>query len=134
MFDDSNPKVREEAQNLVVEMYRWAGAGIKPTVDTLRPVQITALNAAFDALPKTKAVPEKYLRCEQPQDDDDENRPSATTSGSTGGGDDEDEGSGGMDAYDLAEPVDVLSKIPADWYDKVVCSDFFLFDLISVLE
>jgi cytoskeleton-associated protein 5 len=121
MFEDSNAKVREEAQKLMIEMYRWAGAALKPTVDTLRPAQAKDLNTAFEALPKAKAVPEKRLRCEQPQDDEEE-APTGGGAGGGGGGEEEDEESGGMDAYELAEPVDILSKLPGDWYDKVVRS------------
>jgi hypothetical protein len=121
MFEDSNAKVREEAQKLMIEMYRWAGAALKPTVDTLRPAQAKDLNTAFEALPQAKAVPEKRLRCEQPQDDEEE-APAGRGAGGGGGGggEDEDEEAGGMDAYELAEPVDILSKLPGDWYDKVV--------------
>ncbi len=123
MFEDSNAKVREEAQKLMIEMYRWAGAALKPTVDTLRPAQAKDLNTAFEALPKAKAVPEKRLRCEQPQDDEEEAPTGGGAGGGGGGGEEEDEESGGMDAYELAEPVDILSKLPGDWYDKVVRSD-----------
>lgn len=122
MFEDSNAKVREEAQKLVIEMYRWAGAALKPTVDTLRPAQIKDLNAAFEQLPKTKAAPEKRLRCEQAQEEEEETsgRASHGAGGGGGGGDDEEEDAAGMDAYDLAEPVDILSKLPGDWFDKIV--------------
>jgi len=121
MFEDSNAKVREEAQKLMIEMYRWAGAALKPTVDTLRPAQAKDLTTAFEALPQAKAVPEKRLRCEQPQDEEEE-APAGRGAGGGGGGggEDEDEEAGGMDAYELAEPVDILSKLPGDWYDKVV--------------
>jgi cytoskeleton-associated protein 5 len=119
MFEDSNAKVREEAQKLMIEMYRWAGAALKPTVDTLRPAQAKDLNTAFESLPKDKAVPEKRLRCEQPQDDEEE-APSGRAASGGGGGEEEEEDTSGMDAYDLAEPVDILSKLPGDWYDKVV--------------
>jgi cytoskeleton-associated protein 5 len=120
MFEDSNAKVREEAQKLVIEMYRWAGAALKPTVDTLRPAQAKDLNTAFEALPKDRAVPEKRLRCEQPQDDEEEAPAGRAGGGGGGGGEEDEEEGGGMDAYELAEPVDVLSKLPGDWYDKVV--------------
>jgi cytoskeleton-associated protein 5 len=119
MFEDSNAKVREEAQKLVIEMYRWAGAALKPTIDTLRPAQVKDLNTAFEALPKTKAAPEKRLRCEQPQDEEEE-APAGRASGGGGGGEEEEEDGSGMDAYELAEPVDILAKLPGDWYDKVV--------------
>jgi hypothetical protein len=118
MFEDSNKGVRDEAQSLMVELFRWLGPAIKPQVDTLRPAQAKELNVAFEALPKGKAVPEKRLRCEQPEEEEEEAGPSGSVQ--SGGGNDEEEESGGMDAFELADPVEILSKIPPDWFEKLV--------------
>ena len=43
------------------------------------------------------------------------------SSGGQGGGEDDEEGEEkGFDAFDLAEPVDILSKLPEDWAGKLV--------------
>ena len=71
------------------------------------------------------AVPTRFLRSEQAAAE------SAAASG--GGGGDDDAGEGGdeggemivapaaIDPYDLADPVDMLGKMPKNFYDQLVC-------------
>lgn len=41
LLEDRDKNVREEAKGLVVEMYRWVGAAIKPKLVDFKPVQVT---------------------------------------------------------------------------------------------
>jgi len=54
LFEDSNKAVRDEAQTLGVEIYRWIGEAMKPSLDGLRPAQVKELEEAFAKLPKGK--------------------------------------------------------------------------------
>lgn len=40
LLEDRDKNVREEAKLLVVEMYRWVGAAIKPKLVDFKPVQV----------------------------------------------------------------------------------------------
>lgn len=121
VFGHADKNVRAEAQSLAVELYRWLKEAMKPVFwGDLKPVQQQDLEALFE---KVKQDPppsqERFLRSQQ--------EAMAMTSG--GGGDDEaiarngDEGDTGdapeMDAFDLAEPVDIGPKIPGDLFDNL---------------
>ena len=41
LLEDRDPGVREETKQLVIEMYRWVGAALKPHIANLKPVQVS---------------------------------------------------------------------------------------------
>lgn len=41
LLDDRDKTVREEAKQLVVELYRWIGTALKPQLSGLKPVQVS---------------------------------------------------------------------------------------------
>jgi len=41
LLEDRDKNVREEAKGLVIEMYRWVGAAIKPKLVDFKPVQVS---------------------------------------------------------------------------------------------
>ncbi|XP_011314716.1 cytoskeleton-associated protein 5 isoform X2 [Fopius arisanus] len=119
-LEDRDKAVREEGKTLVIEIYRWIGAPIKQQLNSLKPVQLTELEAEFSKLGDDKAQPNRYLRSQKPKE---------ICVSETGGGDgegeeneeDEEDGGGGndIDPYDLLDPVDILSKLPKDFYEKL---------------
>ena len=73
------------------------------------------------------AVPTRFIRSEQA---------AAEAAAASGGGGAEDDAGGdddegvavsaapiAIDPYDLADPVDMLGKLPKNFYDQLVCSD-----------
>ncbi len=85
---------------------------------------MSELETEFENLGTVRAVPERYLRSQQ-----DKAAQQALQNGGMAG--DAVDGPGlvaaahvdeGMSAYDLAEAVDILSKIPKDFYEKMVRS------------
>lgn len=50
---------------MTVELYRWLGPAIQPSLSDLKPVQVKDLEEAFSKLPPGKATPERLLRSEQ---------------------------------------------------------------------
>ncbi|MCJ1402252.1 Microtubule-associated protein, microtubule dynamics during spindle orientation [Xylographa trunciseda] len=118
IFGHADKNVRAEASNLVVELYRWLREAIKTLFwNDLKPVQQQDLEKLFEVV-KQEPHPkqERLLRTQQAAVE------AATASG--GGGDNEaegedDEGEAEVDAFDLAEPVDVVSKIPPDFYENL---------------
>ncbi|MCJ1432961.1 Microtubule-associated protein, microtubule dynamics during spindle orientation [Xylographa pallens] len=118
IFGHADKNVRAEASNLVVELYRWLREAIKTLFwNDLKPVQQQDLEKLFEVV-KQEPHPkqERLLRTQQA---------AVAAAPVAGGGDDlegegeEDEEEAEVDAFDLAEPVDVVSKIPPDFYENL---------------
>ncbi|KAI9792851.1 MAG: Cytoskeleton associated protein 5 [Piccolia ochrophora] len=119
IFGHADKNVRAEGQNLAVELYRWLRDGMKPLFwGDLKPVQQQDLDALFE---KAKQDPpptqERLLKSQQAA--------AAASQGKVGdevmdtGAGEEDEDAEGMDAFDLSEPIDVISKVPKDLQDNL---------------
>ncbi|KAI1359685.1 armadillo-type protein [Xylaria arbuscula] len=120
-FGHADKNVRAEATNLAVEFYRWLRDAMKPMFwGDLKPTQQTDLEAQFEKI-KSEPAPkqERLLRSQQ------EAMARAPPPGAQG--EDAYEEDGGeepaeVDAFDLAEPQDVLSKVPSDFHDNLASS------------
>ncbi|XP_028170913.1 protein mini spindles [Ostrinia furnacalis] len=117
LLADRDKGVRDEMKALVVEMHRWIGAAIEPHIASLQAVVQQELRESFSA--GGGASPTRYLRSQQHRV-----RDTATADSTDGAAEDEDAETGGgdsgdMDPYDLLDPVEILSKIPKDFYDKL---------------
>jgi hypothetical protein len=117
VFGHADKNVRAEATNLAVEFYRWLREAMKPMFwNDLKPTQQTEIQAQFD---KAKEEPapkqERFLRSQQAA------MARAPPPGAgVGEAEDELEAEGvEIDAFDLAEPQDVLSKIPSDFHEQL---------------
>ncbi|KAJ5949398.1 hypothetical protein N7454_000982 [Penicillium verhagenii] len=122
VFGHADKNVRAEAQGLTVEMYRWLREAMKPLFwGDLKPVQQQDLEKLFEAV-KQEPPPkqERFTRVQQDA--------MAAASAAPSGGDDMEEGEefaeeeeeGEM--IDLAEPVDVMPKVPKDLHDQLASS------------
>ena len=122
VFGHADKNVRAEAQNLTVELYRWLKEAMKPVFwSELKPIQQQDLEKLFDRV-KEEPPPkqERLTRAQQAQ--------IASQQASVGndvGGEElvvdepEEEEAVEVDAFDLAEPVDAYSKVPADFHDMI---------------
>ncbi|KAL8723870.1 MAG: hypothetical protein Q9181_007120, partial [Wetmoreana brouardii] len=117
VFGHADKNVRAEAQNLAVELYRWLREAMKTLFwGELKPVQQQDLEKLFEAV-KQEPSPrqERLLRSQQAAE--------AASSGAQQDGDAEaeaeDDQPAEIDAFDLAEPVDVLGKVPADFHESM---------------
>ncbi|TRX91030.1 hypothetical protein FHL15_008012 [Xylaria flabelliformis] len=120
-FGHADKNVRAEATNLAVEFYRWLRDAVKPMFwGDLKPAQQTDLEAQFE---KIKAEPapkqERLLRSQQEAM---ARAPPPGAGGEEAYGDDDAEEPPEMDAFDLAEAQDVLSKVPASFHDNLASS------------
>jgi hypothetical protein len=117
LFGHSDKNVRAEANALTIELYRWIGKAILPSLEDLKPVQLKELTEAFEKLPDEKATPVKYLRSQQAA------MAAAAAAAAEGGGDDaeaapeEDEDMVVVDELDLIDPVDVSAKMEKNFYE-----------------
>lgn len=144
IYGHADKNVRAEGQNLTVELYRWLKEAMKPMFwAELKPVQQQDLEKLFE---KVKEEPpprqERYTRAQQAQ------MATAQATAVTAQADDygEAEENGQIDdepvevdAFDLAEPVDAASKIPASFHDNIASSKWkerkeALDDLFNILN
>ncbi|KAK9424482.1 putative TOG domain-containing protein [Seiridium unicorne] len=122
VFGHADKNVRAEATNLAVEFYRWLRDAMKPMFwGDLKPTQQSDLEAQFEKI-KAEGPPkqERLLRSQQ------EAAARAPAAGSAGEeaydeGDDAEE-PGEVDAFDLAEPQELLSKVPANFHENLASS------------
>ncbi|KAI0395670.1 ARM repeat-containing protein [Xylariaceae sp. FL0594] len=120
-FGHADKNVRAEATNLAVEFYRWLRDAMKPMFwGDLKPTQQSDLEAQFEKI-KSEPPPkqERLLRSQQ------EAMARAPPPGAEGEDAYEDDGGdepAEVDAFDLAEPQDVLSKVPTNFHDNLASS------------
>ncbi|EAZ63615.2 hypothetical protein PICST_80533 [Scheffersomyces stipitis CBS 6054] len=158
LFAHADKNVRAETTQLTVELYKWMGdALVKILLQELKPVQQKDLSKAFEAV---KDAPEqkRYTRSQQLEikrrEEEEAAAAAATVSASTVTKDDMDidmvdsessirANAVAFDPFDLAEPVDVLSKFPVDlderigsakWKDRKEVLDEVLESLNSVVK
>ncbi|RAL67908.1 hypothetical protein DID88_008633 [Monilinia fructigena] len=119
-FGHADKNVRAEATNLAVEFYRWLREAMKPMFwGDLKPTQQTDMEAQFEKI-KGEPAPkqERFLRSQQAA-------MSRAPPPGEGGAEEEDELEAEgveIDAFDLAEPQDVLSKVPANFHEQLASS------------
>ncbi|XP_076268302.1 protein mini spindles-like isoform X2 [Rhynchophorus ferrugineus] len=119
LFSDRDKSVRDEARLMVIELYKWMGPSLKNHLQAanLQAVQMTELETEFAKLEGQKAVPIRYIRSQQQK----QAKLAAEAVEANGDeiDDEVDDVPQDIDPYDLADPVDILSKLPKDFYDKL---------------
>ena len=116
VFGHADKNVRAEATNLTVEMCRWLKEAIKVGFwNDLKPVQQQDLEKLFE---KVKEEPppkqERLTRAQQA---------APAVAADTGAAEDEEaEEPPEVQAFDLAEPIDVFPKIPKDLAERLASS------------
>ena len=117
-FGHADKNVRAEATNLAIEFYRWLREAMKPMFwGDLKPTQQTEMEAQFEKI-KSEPAPkqERFLRSQQAA------MARAPPPGAVGAAEEEDELEAEgveIDAFDLAEPQDVLSKVAPDFSEQL---------------
>ena len=86
--------------------------------------QISELEADFERLPTQKPQQQRFLRSQQDLRAKVEAQGAAADGGGGGDGgeaeEDADEVDTEMDPYELMEPVEILSKMPKQYYEQIV--------------
>ncbi|KOS20147.1 Spindle pole body component alp14 [Escovopsis weberi] len=119
VFGAADKNVRAEATGLAVELYRWLREAMKPMFwGDLKPTQQTDLEAQFEKI-KAEGNPkqERLLRSQQEVVD-------AGPSGAEEGEEAAEEGEepAEIDAFSLAEPEDILKKVPPNFSELLASS------------
>lgn len=123
VFGHADKNVRAEATNLTAELYRWLKDAMKPLFwGELKPVQQQDLEKLFEAIKQEPAPKQqRFTRAQQE---------AMAAASNQAGGEGDDGADGGeadvddaeVDAFDLAEAVDVLSQAPKDLHEKLASS------------
>uniref|UniRef100_A0A5F9CT68 Cytoskeleton-associated protein 5 n=1 Tax=Oryctolagus cuniculus TaxID=9986 RepID=A0A5F9CT68_RABIT len=117
LFESREKAVRDEAKLIAVEIYRWIRDALRPPLQNINSVQLKELEEEWVKLPTGAPKPSRFLRSQQELEAKLEQQQSAGGD-AEGGGDDGDEVPQ-IDAYELLEAVEILSKLPKDFYDKI---------------
>ncbi|CCH43862.1 Cytoskeleton-associated protein 5 [Wickerhamomyces ciferrii] len=123
LYSHADRTVRAETSTLTVEIYKWMGPALEQVLfPELKPVQQKDLTSAFEKVKDEKPTQTRLLKSQK----DALEAESATQNGGNNGAEgDEDvvmgntEEIGQVDAYDLMDPVDILSKLPDDFGAKM---------------
>lgn len=117
LLEDRDKSVRDEGKSMVIEIFRWIGPALKPQLSALKPVQVSELEAEFEKVKSEKAVPTRYVRSQQAK------QAKAAEAMESADNEDNDECDDGpnpdIDPYELIDPVDILTKLPKDFYENV---------------
>ncbi|XP_075858079.1 cytoskeleton-associated protein 5 isoform X3 [Microcebus murinus] len=117
LFESREKAIRDEAKLIAVEIYRWIRDALRPPLQNINSVQLKELEEEWVRLPTGAPKPTRFLRSQQELEAKLEQQQSAGGD-AEGGGDDGDEVPQ-IDAYELLEAVEILSKLPKDFYDKI---------------
>lgn len=117
LFESRDKAVRDEAKLIAVEIYRWIRDALRHPLQNINSVQLKELEEEWVKLPTGAPKPSRFLRSQQELEAKLEQQQSAGGD-AEGGGDDGDEAPQ-IDAYELLEAVEILSKLPKDFYDKI---------------
>ncbi|XP_069714065.1 cytoskeleton-associated protein 5 isoform X3 [Phaenicophaeus curvirostris] len=118
LFESREKAVRDEAKLLAVEIYRWIRFALRPSLQNINSVQLKELEEEWVKV--SSAVPKqtRFLRSQQELKAKFEQQ-QATGGDADGGDDEEEEAVPQVDAYELLEAVEILSKLPKDFYEKI---------------
>ncbi|XP_006896776.1 PREDICTED: cytoskeleton-associated protein 5 isoform X2 [Elephantulus edwardii] len=117
LFESREKAVRDEAKLIAVEIYRWIRDALRPPLQNINSVQLKELEEEWVKLPTGAPKPTRFLRSQQELEAKLEQQQSADED-AEGGGDSGEEVQQ-IDAYELLEAVEILSKLPKDFYDKI---------------
>ncbi len=119
LLDHRDKTIREEGKQLIIESYRWVGDIMKQQLSGLKPVQLTELEEEFAKVSEAgKAKPTKYLKSQTPVVAAGGGGAAAAGGGDAadGAADAQEEEEEAMDPYELMDPIDILEKLPKDFF------------------
>ncbi|XP_078113810.1 cytoskeleton-associated protein 5 isoform X2 [Sander vitreus] len=116
-FESREKAVRDEVKLLAVEIYKWIRDALRPPLQNITSVQLKELEEEWVKLPSSPPKQTRFLRSQQDLKAKFEQQQAHT--GDQSDGDDEEETVAAVDPYELLEAVEILSKMPKDFYDKI---------------
>uniref|UniRef100_A0A671SZ27 Cytoskeleton-associated protein 5-like n=1 Tax=Sinocyclocheilus anshuiensis TaxID=1608454 RepID=A0A671SZ27_9TELE len=117
LFESREKAIRDEAKLLAVEIYRWIRDALRAPLQNINSVQLKELEEEWVKLPTAAPKQTRFLRSQQDLKAKFEQQQAA-------GGDEADDNddeveAAPVDPYELLEAVEILSKLPKDFYEKI---------------
>ncbi|KAM9816605.1 cytoskeleton-associated protein 5 isoform 1-T2 [Syngnathus typhle] len=112
-FESREKAVRDEAKLLAVEIYKWIRDALRPSLQTINSVLLKELEEEWVKLPSSPPKQSRFLRSQQ------DLKAKFQQQAQEESGEEEEETVAAVDPYELMEAVDILSKLPKDFYDKI---------------
>ncbi|XP_031695796.1 cytoskeleton-associated protein 5-A-like [Anarrhichthys ocellatus] len=116
-FESREKAVRDEVKLLAVEIYKWIRDALRPPLQNINSLQLKELEEEWVKLPSAPPKQTRFLRSQQDLKAKFEQQ--QAQGGEPSDGEDEAETVAAVDPYELLEAVEILSKIPKDFYDKI---------------
>ncbi|XP_060892346.1 cytoskeleton-associated protein 5 isoform X2 [Labrus mixtus] len=116
-FESREKAVRDEAKLLAIEIYKWIRDALRPPLQSINSVQLKELEEEWVKLPTAPPKQTRFLRSQQDLKAKFEQH--QAQGGDQSDGDDEVDTVAPVDPYELLEAVEILSKMPKDFYDKI---------------
>jgi hypothetical protein len=113
VFSHADKNVRAESTKLAIELYKWLKDAMKPMFfNELKPVQQKELEEAFEKVKDESPKQDRLLRSQRAAQ-------AAAEASGTAGDEEAEEEPEEVDAFDLAEPVDINAKLPDSFMELV---------------
>uniref|UniRef100_A0A8C9EJ54 Cytoskeleton associated protein 5 n=1 Tax=Pavo cristatus TaxID=9049 RepID=A0A8C9EJ54_PAVCR len=119
LFESREKAVRDEAKLLAVEIYRWIRDALRPPLQNINSVQLKELEEEWVKVSSAAPKQTRFLRSQQELKAKFEQQQAAGGDGDGGDDDEEEEAVPQVDAYELLEAVEILSKLPKDFFEKI---------------
>ncbi|XP_029992066.1 cytoskeleton-associated protein 5 isoform X3 [Sphaeramia orbicularis] len=116
-FESREKAVRDEAKLLAVEIYKWIRDALRPPLQNINSVQLKELEEEWVKLPSGPPKQSRFLRSQQDLKAKFEQQ--QAQGGDQSDGDEEEGAAPAVDPYELLEAVEILSKMPKDFYEKI---------------
>ncbi|KAM9545570.1 cytoskeleton-associated protein 5-like isoform 1-T2 [Salvelinus alpinus] len=117
LFESREKAVRDEAKLLAVEVYRWIRDSLRPSLQNINSVQLKELEEEWVKVPSSAPRQSRFLRSQQDLRAKFEEQ--QAVAGSDGDCEDVADSAPQVDPYELQDPVEILSKLPKDFYVKI---------------
>uniref|UniRef100_A0A4W6F1F4 Cytoskeleton associated protein 5 n=1 Tax=Lates calcarifer TaxID=8187 RepID=A0A4W6F1F4_LATCA len=111
-FESREKAVRDEAKLLAVEIYKWIRDALRPSLQNINSVQLKELEEEWVKLPLSPPKQTRFLRSQQDLKAKFEQQQAANRKYVA-------ETVTAVDPYELLEAVEILSKMPKDFYEKI---------------
>lgn len=117
LFESREKAVRHEAKLLAVEVYRWIRDSLRPPLQNINSVQLKELEEEWLKVPSSAPRQSRFLRSQQDLRAKFEEQ--QAVAGSDGDYEDVADSAPQVDPYELQDPVEILSKLPKDFFVKI---------------
>ncbi|XP_076003140.1 cytoskeleton-associated protein 5-like isoform X2 [Genypterus blacodes] len=119
LFESREKAVRDEAKLLAVEVYRWIRDALRPSLQNINTVQLKELEEEWAKVPPGAPRQARFLRSQQDLRTKFEQQQQQQAASEAESTDEPEESAPQVDPYELLDPVEILAKLPKDFYEKI---------------